>query len=771
MVGGNIQYSQSRGIKRGLVIGLLLAGAALPVAAFAADAATAAADDADDAGRNDIVVNGHQEKKATPVTLSVQPTAGIAAVYELNQSDIAGLAITTPNDLLRAIPGVQVADLGNGGIPNGVTIRGWGLVSDGTSVRGVVDGFTRNFSSGPNGNGSDDLNVLIPETIGSVNVIKGPFDTRYSGNFAYAGTAIFTTADTVPNRASVSYGSFDRKRLLVTLGNGQDANQDTKYYAALEGLSERGRRDNNTQDKISFLAKLTKEISPKDVLKVTGQLYTNVFGQPGYIRSDLVERGFISENSATSNDAKGYRRSGTVTAEWQHRDDVFNFDANGWVERVSQYRSINRQDLAVSEIFPTNAFRDKRWSVGLGFNPWVNFKVAGIDAILRAGVELRGDFIDTKRYPVFHNQAVAQPTILNAWTGFFNYSNGKIWNPDVYAELSLKPADWIKVTAGVRNDWFHYDATTTYYPSTATGLVSPFSQTQPVGVAVPLRTVDYSRGTSTPTLHGGIAISPGAGFTLLANFGEGITSQSINIAGFYTSALSALPTLKPTKLNTKEIVLKYDNEELGINLQGGVYHTLNQGELAADPLGSGNQVNLGKSIRKGIDIDGRVRLYDRDGTSVRIGANYNYLDARLTGGTNSGSGYITGTPPWTAGWNLDAATPVGAEGEKLRLSVQHNFVAGTYLSSGNVTLWDGTTGILKNGDYNRLAAKLTYEKPESHNLRVWVSSIFYNGDRFAEMATTQVGFFTNDYTVRTRTYRVGNSQAPFRAEIGASIDF
>jgi outer membrane receptor protein involved in Fe transport len=770
MIKGTSDKLRGSTLRSRFTLGLLLAGAALPSIARAADTEAADAADADAADHGEILVTGKQEK-ASPTTLSVQPTAGIAAVYELDQEAISGLTVTVANDLLRAIPGVQTADLGNGGIPNGVTIRGWSLVGDGVSVRGVVDGYTRNFVSGPNNNGSNDLNILIPEIVGSVNVIKGPFDTRWSGNFAYAGTAIFTTADTAPNRLSLSYGSFDRKRFLVTVGNGDEQNKATKFYVAVEGLFEGGRRQNNAQDKINVFGKLTTEISPNDVLRITAQYYNNKFGQPGYIRTDLVDSGRISEYSATSADAKGSRESGTLTLQWEHRDDVFNFDANAWLERLTQYRSINRQDIEVSQFFPQNAYTDKRTSFGLGFNPWVNFKLAGIDAIFRAGAEIRGDWVDTKRYPAFNNVPVPQPSYLDAWTSFFNYSNGTVWNPALYAELSLKPAEWIKLTGGWRIDWFNYDATTTYYPSTGLGIAAPFNPGPPVGIPsgtppVALKTVDYDTWSNAPTLHGGIAISPGGGFTILANFGEGISSQGLN-----NSALYVNPALKPTKLNTKEIVIKYDNEDLGLNLQGGVYSTLNQGELGPDPLGTGLQVNLGKSIRKGFDIDGRLRVYDRDGTTIRIGANYNYLYARLTGGTNLGDRFITGTPPWTAGWNLDAATPVGPDGERLRLGVQHNFLGGTYLTNGPVTLADGSTGILKNGDYNRLAVRLAYEKPSARNLRLWISGVHYAGDHFAEMATTQVGFFNNDYTVRGRTYRVANSQAAFRAEGGVSIDF
>lgn len=781
-----LQRSRHLGLRRTVTIALLSASH-VPAIALAAAVekeapVIAAADDEDAPGHGVIIVSGQREKEEhpSPTTLSVAPTAGIAAVYTLNPSEIAGLVVSTPNDLLRGIPGVQVADLGNGGIPNGVTIRGWGYVSDGTAVRAVIDGATNNFASGPNANGSDDLNILIPEIVGSINVIKGPFDTRYSGNYAYAGTAILTTADSVPNRAALSIGSFGKERLVATLGNGQQAGP-TKFYVAVDAFTSRGYRDNNADDKVNIFGKLTTHIGAKDTLKLTGQLYNDVFGQPGYIRSDLVQQGLISEKSATDNTTKGYRHSQGATLEWQHRDSAINWDANAYVQHIDQYRSIERYSVTDinSNYYPENAFRDKRWTVGVGFNPWVNFRIAGIDGIFRAGADLRGDFIDTVRAPAFNNQFVAQPTLYNAWTSFFNDTQGRVWNPDLYGELSLKPASWIKITGGVRDDWFNYNANLTVYSGTATGVAAPYAPGAPVGTPAALGIYKVNGWSDQPTLHGGIAISPGAGFTLLGNFGEGITSQWLNQvttkSGVNYPTLYLNPGLAPTKLNTKEVALKYENDKLGLTLQGSYYSTLNQGELGTDTA-TGNPVNLGKSTRKGWDIDGRIRLYDRDGTSLRVGANYNQVSAIL----RSTGYFVAGTPPWTAGWNLDAATRVGPQGQKLRLSVQHTFVGGTYLTNGPATIVVSTspatgnvygTGVLRNGELDRLAFKLSYERPQARNLRVWFSGVVYTGDRFAEMATTSVGFFNNSYTQKGATYRVSNAQAPFRAEGGVSIDF
>lgn len=773
MTKGNTQTNH----RRALAAGLLLAGASLPAFAWAADADAAAEADADD--QDSIVVSGAREAPLSPTTLSVDPAAGIGSVFTLDREAISGLVVTSANDLLRTIPGVAVADLGQGGIPNGVTIRGWSFVGDGASVRGVIDGATNNFVTGPNNNGSDDLNILIPEIIGSIKVVKGPFDTRYSGNFAYAGTAIFTTADSVPNRVAVSAASFGKQRVVANVGNGQDEGP-TKYYIAVDAFSSRGYRDNNDDDKVNIFGKITSRVSAHDTVKLTAQLYNDEFGQPGYIRSDLVEQGLIDKRSATSNLTKGDRHSQGITLEWEHRDEVFNFDANAWFQHVKQYRSINRQSRVTLDdgAFPANAFDDERYTFGAGFNPWVNFNVAGAEAIFRAGAEVRGDVIDTVRAPVFNEVPVPQPTFYDAWTGFFNYTKATVWNPDVYAELSVKPAPWLKVTGGIRQDWFTYKGDFTVYSGTALGIAAPFSPGRPTGTPASLTTYDIDGSAGKPTLHGGIVIGPVAGFTLLGNFGEGITSQNLNQltakGGVNYSAIFLNPDIAPTKLNTKEVVLKYDNEALGLNLQGGVYHTLNQGELGTDPL-TGNPANLGRSIRKGFDLSGQLRVYDREGTSLRIGANYNEVDAHLKGSKN----FITGTPPWIAGYNIDAATPVGGEGDRIRLNVQHTFVGGTYLTNGPANIVLSTSpagnvyglGILRNGDYDRLAFKLSYERPSFHNLRVWFSGVVVSGDRIAEMTTTSVGFFNDAYTRRGVTYRVGNYAPPFRAEAGFSIDF
>ena len=791
----NTRHSRLASLRAGHAPALALAMLAAPAAATAAD--TSAAATTDTADHNDIVVSGQRTKdiKLSPTTLSVQPTAGIASVFTVTANDISGLVLTSANDLLRGIPGVEVADLGNGGIPNGVTIRGWGYVSDGVSVRGVIDGATNNFASGPNSNGSDDLNIIIPEVIGSVSVIKGPFDTRYSGNYAYAGTAIFTTADAEPNRAALSSGSFGKERLVATLGNGVDAGP-TKYYIAVDAFTSQGYRQNNTEQKVNIFGKLVKEIGAKDVIKVTGQIYNDVFGQPGYIRTDLVKQGLISGTSATSATAKGWRHSEGATLEWQHRDTVFNFDANAWIQHVSQYRSIERYSVVdpSTNFYPQNAFKDKRWTIGAGFQPWVNFKVAGIDGIFRTGAEIRDDIINTIRAPAFNNVYVTQPTQLDAWTSFFNYTHGHVVNPDLFGEVSLKPAAWVKVTAGVRDDWFNYNANDTIYPSTVTGVAAPYSPGPPTGTPVALNTYHINGWSSQPTLHGGIAISPGYGFTLLGNFGEGITSQWLNQVTALSGAANAAriaangganfptlyltPGLAPTKLNTKEVVLKYDNDKLGLNIEGGVYSTLNQGEIGTDPA-TGNPVNLGKSERRGWDTDIRLRLYDHGGTSVHVGGNFDGVDAHL----RSDGSFVTGTPPWTAGWNLDAKTPVGPDGQALRLTVLHSFVGGTYLTDNNPINYANVVlssspagnvigkGVLKNGADNRLSFKLQYERPHLRNLKVWFSGVVYNGDRFGEMATTSVGFFNNAYTTKGVTYRVANLQPPFAAEGGVSLDF
>ncbi len=82
-------------------------------------------------------------------------------------------------DLFRPLPGVNVNNLGQGGIGNAITIRGFTDLEHGRDVAYFIDGVPLNEVSSIHTPNYADLNILIPETVERLEVIRGPFSALY----------------------------------------------------------------------------------------------------------------------------------------------------------------------------------------------------------------------------------------------------------------------------------------------------------------------------------------------------------------------------------------------------------------------------------------------------------------------------------------------------------------------------------------------------------------------------------------------------------------
>src|SRR5262249_35089519 len=89
---------------------------------------------------------------------------------------------TSPNDLLRVVPGLMAVQHQGGGKADQLFLRGFDA-DHGTDVAIFIDGVPVNLPSHAHGQGFADLHFLIPEAIERIDVVKGPYDVRW-GDFA-----------------------------------------------------------------------------------------------------------------------------------------------------------------------------------------------------------------------------------------------------------------------------------------------------------------------------------------------------------------------------------------------------------------------------------------------------------------------------------------------------------------------------------------------------------------------------------------------------------
>ena len=128
-------------------------------------------------------------------TITVKSDRGISAstTQLMNALDFELRPRNSAQDMLRNVPGLFTAQHAGGGKAEQIFLRGFDA-DHGTDVAAFVDGIPVNMPSHGHGQGYLDLHFLIPETVQSANLMKGPYFAQF-GDFATAGAVAFKTYD------------------------------------------------------------------------------------------------------------------------------------------------------------------------------------------------------------------------------------------------------------------------------------------------------------------------------------------------------------------------------------------------------------------------------------------------------------------------------------------------------------------------------------------------------------------------------------------------
>ncbi|MEO1450680.1 MAG: TonB-dependent receptor, partial [Bacteroidota bacterium] len=157
-------------------------------------------------GVHEVIVNylGYQDKAITiqiddaspeAINVAMEPklltvkevlihasTGKLATIPSVNALDLQNRPMRSAQDALRMVPGLFTAQHAGGGKAEQIFLRGFDI-DHGTDLAISVDGMPVNMVSHAHGQGYADLHFLIPETIGKVELGKGPYAAN-QGNFA-----------------------------------------------------------------------------------------------------------------------------------------------------------------------------------------------------------------------------------------------------------------------------------------------------------------------------------------------------------------------------------------------------------------------------------------------------------------------------------------------------------------------------------------------------------------------------------------------------------
>lgn len=385
---------------------------------------------------DDIVIFGRGEAKIG--------TAQAASEGTVAGSDLLVRPLLRVAELLEAVPGMIAAQHSGSGKANQYFLRGFNL-DHGSDFTTYIDDVQMNLRTQGHGQGYLDLNGLIPEIIAREDYRKGPYRAD-GGDFALAGAAYMRTIDRVDRPwISAEIGSYGWRRIAAggstKLGTGElTLVGQAKIYDGPWQLPEHLRH-------VSGFAKYAVPTS-LGKLEVSFQGYRATWRPTEQIPESIIGTAACPDRYCSPDpSARGEttRFVGNVLLSGQD----FRVNAYAQFYNWSMYSNptfANTDPAAANYGQSAQIFQfDRRWIFGLkGEKAWR----LGPALSVVLGTENRYD--DIGKVGVDH-------TIDRTFVSSFGAYRVQEASAAGYTEAVLTPVKGLRLTAGLRGDYYHYD--------------------------------------------------------------------------------------------------------------------------------------------------------------------------------------------------------------------------------------------------------------------------------------------------------------------------
>jgi outer membrane receptor protein involved in Fe transport len=580
--------------------------------------------------------------------LSTAAAALPAASTTIDATTIYRRPYTTYGDIFRPVTGFNVSNYGQGAIGYGLSLRGYTEAEHGRDIAYFIDGVPVNEISSIHTPNYADLNILIPETVKSIEIVRGPFNVE-CGDSNLGGCVTITTKRSEPFASlGLSGGSWGTARAVATYSS---MGGTFEPFFVQEGYRTDGYRDNSFVNRYDSFNKLSFLRNDGSVVSLRAQAYGTTFGAPGYISRDAVTSGALAPTAAVNRTDGGNKYLENVVANYasgtpDHELSGVLFASHDIFNRYADFGGGQRWQ------------QDERTMIG-GRTRKVWTGDAVLPVQLLAGTYWRTDFIDAFQGPTTA-RILRGPLTANLGINETNLAG--------YAQLQVKPAPWLKLTGAARYDQFYYDVTDKLTPANSTAI---------------------SPGVWSP--KAGVSVTPVKWLELYANYGQGFRSVDAALE------LIGNPGIRPFKIESKEagIQLRFDRFTFLAD-----YWTTNS-ENESFQAAPGLPVTFaGRAQRKGFDFEGRLYVFKSPANTVSLFANYSPVRALLL--DSAPSLYVPNVPVYVAnvGIDFDVAT---VHDQRLSGEAYVSFIGKKYLSQD---------GLLTTSPFRRVAGKLAYTWPD-----------------------------------------------------------
>ncbi len=355
--------------------------------------------------------------------------------------DLNARLLNRPGEIVEAAPGLMTVMHADAGKANQYYLRGWNL-DHGTDLATFWDDIPINLPTHAHGQGYTDLNWLIPETVGGLDIRKGPYWADV-GDFENAGNLHINLRDSVEqNIESVTVGSFGYQRYL-TLGSVKAGGGALLYAGEFTGYDGPW---TNSDDMKKFSGVLRySQGTATDGFSLTGMAYTNTWNSTDQVALRAYTTGQIGLygelDPTDGGDTSRFSLSGRVA---QTMDDG-SWKANAYLVKYTMDLWNNYTWDATDPVSGDQFHQhDDRVYGGGGASRTFNGTLGALPTETVIGVQSRYDDINTELNYSDKRQFLA------------SYINDHVdeGNAAVYGENTVHWTSWLRTVAGWRGDYY-----------------------------------------------------------------------------------------------------------------------------------------------------------------------------------------------------------------------------------------------------------------------------------------------------------------------------
>jgi hypothetical protein len=399
------------------------------------------------------------------IEIDDQAPAESASSVHLSRDDLERRSRTQVSDILRQVPGLMVSQHAGGGKSDQYFIRGFDA-DHGTDIAIFADGIPVNMPSHAHGQGYADTHFLIPETISTVDVHKGPYSARF-GDFYTAGAMELQTIDHVdgptlwiaggaPLTGPRSFEQYNRRIVGMASPELRDRDTDRSLIAAqiadTDGPFESAQRFRQG----NALVKWQGQVGRGD-LRLETSWYAASWNASGQVPESAVTQGLIDRFGSLDPTEGGDTSRTSLQLGYRVHDD------QGGLWRASlfglEYRLRLFSDFTLFARDPVHGDQieqaDARTVWGLDAAYERHFAPAGLDTYLTAGVQLRDDNAGTG---LWHTERrMRLPGCFELGANPCNNDADRIRDVAGYVEATIHLPPHIHILPGLRFEQVGWD--------------------------------------------------------------------------------------------------------------------------------------------------------------------------------------------------------------------------------------------------------------------------------------------------------------------------